>query len=187
MASPGTRCTACNHKRVVEINRLRAEGWSLRRLGKAFELSHNVMARHFGERHVGTPDLEVQPGKAPTPAPEAMRRVEGAPQQPAGADYEPPRTEVERLERIRDELQRRVDTGKARTDEIRELRMTLQTLAEIRGENVPRVATINDVQGLPELIAAWFEVLERFPEARAAMAEATKRLAPQLLGRPDAS
>lgn len=157
MATPvkGARCSACNHPDVLEINRLRSEGMSIRRVGAAFGLNRNVIARHFGDRHPGTPLSATSPDSED--------------------DFQPPATAREALERIRDELQRRVATGRARTDEIRELRMTLETLAKLGGEDVPREVTVRDVRGLSRLFSDLFQALLPYPDALEAARKAVDR------------
>ena len=157
-------CPVCESPNAGLINseRGQAKPVSLRELERRHGIDKSTLHIHFNEAHPGTP-LAVASGA-----------VAAAPGKPEPDSWDGLST-LDRLKRVRDALQQRVDTGRARTDEHRELRMVLKEVALIEGEGGPRRATVQDVDGLPELVAAWAEALEPYPEARAAMAEATRR------------
>lgn len=152
-------CPACEHPLVARINQDRTpppgkRAVPLRKMQEEYGIDKSALHVHFNEAHPGTP-LAL----AAADEPEDLTDWEGL-------------TPVERLKRVRDSLQRRVDTGKARTDEVRELRITIGEIARMEGDDRPKEVTVADVAGLPELLAAMAEALEAHPEARAAMAAA---------------
>lgn len=152
-------CQVCAHPRVAEIHAKRASQppVPLRRLEAEYGVTKSAIHIHYQEAHPGTPNA-ARAGKGSTPA--------------AGWDG---LTTLERLERVRDALQARIDTGGYRTDEARELRMVLGEIAKLQGEDRPQVVTVHDVEGLPELLTEMARALEPFPEARLALQDAVSR------------
>ena len=153
-------CPACEHPLVAQINLDRSplsgkRAVPLRQMEKTYGIDKSALHIHFNEAHPGTPLAVASEADAPEDLTD-------------WTDLAP----VDRLKRIRDHLQRRVDTGKARTDEVRELRITVGEIAKMEGDDRPKEATVADVMGLQELLHAMAEALEPFPEARAAMAAA---------------
>lgn len=176
----GATCGVCNHPRRADIDQARRDGWSQRRIGKAFDVGKDTVGRHYHMNHPTVPpDLR-----------RAMGTSSVTPPPPPDADEspDPGRSPLDILRASRDSLEAKVTQGTARTDEYRELRQTIEAIGKLEGTDVQKTASVEDVRGLPELLAAWAVALEPFPEARKAMEAATRRVAPQLLeAAPDAS
>jgi hypothetical protein len=155
----GADCATCNHPQVAEINAMFAEGrLSGRRIDDIFGLARGSVSRHVHRHHPGAP-------------PARNGAVKAAPSSPGRLGETGP-TEVDRLIVLRRQLEDDM-AARPRSDTARELRQVNQRIAEISGEARPKQVSVADVAGLRDQVARWFEALEPYPEARAAMAAAT--------------
>lgn len=150
--TPGTGCTVCEHPDVASINAdIGAQALSNRKIAAKYGLDRGAIGRHEYKRHPGVPDTGRAPGGV-TP--------------PDGS------SQLDRLKLIRSQLEDDM-AARARAETSRELRQVNARIAEIEGTDRPKTLSVADVAGLPEQVAAWFRALEPYPEARAAMMEAT--------------
>lgn len=149
--APGARCAVCNSPDRAAIEQADADGVSRREIAKRYTLGKDVVSRHFYNGHVS---------RVPPPGEEA------APPDPDEV------SELDRLKITRAVLVRELDR-EPRSDTAREIRQISERIATLSGEHRAKTARVQDVEGLPELIEAWFRALEPYPEARAAMLAAT--------------
>lgn len=163
--APGAQCQVCDSPHAAQVNAdLANPALSNRYVAREYGLNKDSVARHRRDRHPGTP--------------------EGPPRVGIDTDGDPDdTTELERLRVIRGQLEASL-RERVRSDVARELRQVNGRIAELEGRDRPREVGMQDVAGLPEQVARWFEALERFPEARDAMLEATD---PALLERAGVS
>lgn len=154
--SVGTGCAVCEHPQASQINAALQSGkLSNRKIALQFQVGKDSVNRHVYKRH---------PGYAPPGAPGQV---------PEDGD-----TELTRLKLIRTQLEEDM-AARARPETSRELRQVNQRISELEGTDRPKSVTVEDVRGLPEQVARWFQALEPYPEARQAMLAATD---PALLG-----
>ncbi len=152
--TPGARCAVCNSSDRMAIEQADADGVSRREIARRYLLGKDVVSRHFYHGHVKAPP--VKPGEEPElPAPDEL-------------------SELDRLKVTRAILVTALD-AEPRSDTAREIRQISERIANLSGEHRAKTARVQDVEGLPELIEAWFRALEPFPEARAAMVAATPK------------
>lgn len=155
--APGQRCLVCNHPAVVLITRLINEGVSDRKVAGQFGLkSHAPVRNHRVARHPG-----VTVGEAP-----AIPDVGDLPED-AG-----PR---ERLAHLAKQLEAQAAEGDVRPELAREIRLTQEALAKIGSPEPPPVVQVKDVVGLRELFDEMHRALDRWPEARDAVADIWRR------------
>lgn len=147
---PGARCAVCNHADRAAIEQADADGVSRREIARRYGLGKDAVSRHFYGRHAPARPEGEEPE---LPAPDEMSELD--------------RLRVNRAVLVK-ELESNPDPGIAR-----EIRQTSERIAALAGEHRATTATVRDVEGLPQLIEAWFRALEPWPEARAAMLEAT--------------
>lgn len=166
----GALCQVCNSPYAAQINAAVAAHVSgekrstMSAIASRFGVHKDALLRHQNNRHPGT----IAPGKPSTSKPD-----------------EPPELSGSELDRLRASAAiLEADFQKRPTAETsRELRLIWQRVAELEGQDAPKSVGVEDVEGLPELVAAWAEALEPYPEARAAMQRVTERLAPGILAR----
>lgn len=155
--APGSQCRVCLSPDVALINAAIASGQAGRKIATRFGLGKDSVFRHIANRHPGV-KIEEKP--------EGSDSVDDE-------DDESDGTELSALILMRAQLQKEM-AQRPRSDTARELRQVHQRIAEISGDDRPKSMGVSDVEGLPELIAAWFEALEKFPEARQAMLDVMK-------------
>lgn len=161
MSDPGTGCATCEHPERETINalinaRATGSGPSSRAIARKFNLSKDSVSRHVWKRHPGV----LLEGEADATEEESEEREA--------------MTHRDRLVEQRGWLESEM-RARPRSDLSRELRQVNAQIAEIDGENKQKVLGIEDVAGLPEQVARWFEALEPYPEARDALLAATDR------------
>lgn len=150
MAQLGATCTVCNHRDVKLINAAINNKQATRRIAASFGVGKDAVSRHTRGRHDGV--IWDEPG--------VETRDDATPR--------------ENLEAVIELLKKKLTNGTIRTDEIRELRISLQELDKLQGGDKPEVTTVRDLDGYAELEAAMFAALEPFPEARQALAAALR-------------
>ncbi len=160
--APGARCSVCRHPDVPLINHAYSGGASGLSLAKKYGFGKDTILRHFNKRHPGVPD--------PKPGTEGASRRSGV---ALG-------TTREQLEEIRDALRARVLSGNARTDEMRELRLTVDQLAKMSGEDRPKSVSFRDVIGMDRFMGVLFEELEPFPSVRERIEVRLRKEVPEL-------
>lgn len=153
--APGARCAVCRHPQRAAIEDADHRGVSRRQIAKDFDLGKDVVSRHFYGRHPAMP----QTGQDGAP----LEQVPVAPDEAS---------EEERLRITRGALVE-VFNEDPRPETAREIRQLSERIGVLSGEHRAKTARVEDVEGLPELIAGWFAALEPFPEAREAMLAAT--------------
>lgn len=165
----GALCQVCNSPYAKQINDAVAAHVSgeavssMRAIASRFGVHKDALLRHQNNRHPGT--IAADGSKAGNP------ELTG--------------TELERLKAAAAILESDFRSRPA-AETSRELRLIWQRVAELEGQNTPKSVGVEDVEGLPELVAAWAEALEPWPDARRAMQEVTERMAPGILaGRTD--
>lgn len=138
-------CSVCTHRDVKLIDEALRNGMSQRGAATRFGVTHDALRRHAVNGHIDDYD---------GPAPKV--KANGTPR--------------EDLESVRKLLVAKLASGAIRTDEIRELRITLETLDKLSGGDKPEVTSVYDLDGYRELEAAMFDALEPYPDARKALA-----------------
>ena len=150
--APGSQCRVCLSPDVALINAAINSGQAGRKVADRFGLGKDSVFRHIANRHSGV-KLEEKPEESDS-TDDPQDEGDG--------------TELSALILMRDQLQKEM-AQRPRSDTARELRQVHQRIGELSGEDRPKSLGVADVEGLPELIAALFEALEQFPEAREAM------------------
>lgn len=153
---PGSRCTICRFDRVAEVDaELSAGNRSQAAIARAYGLERQTVGRHVAHSHVMPTRGAPRPAAPPLP----------------GDDDSPVAVMKEALRALREMDPSRLSPAAvvARLDAIRR---TAESISKMEVPIRQRVG-INEVEGLPALIARWVQVLERFPDARQAMLEVT--------------
>lgn len=155
---PGPKCRVCSATPEIqtEVVTLLLGGMTQPQVAKKFGWNAQLIRRHVLGQHPGTEllrDEEPKDADAPEVSDDASPK--------------------EALEEIAEWLRKRVNTGRARSDEIREYRITLKDLHEMQKDaEGPKRVALADVEGLPELLQVMVDALEPWPKARAAVVEA---------------
>lgn len=144
----GSQCTVCAHTDIGTINRALRTLEPRRALARRFSLGHDSLNRHFHSKHEGVVDPKL---------------VSGIPVDPGSS----PREKVQAIITL---LEKKVTAGNIRTDEIRELRISLSELDKMQGGDAPTSVTLQEVAGLKDFLTDMMLALEPFPEAREALA-----------------
>jgi len=161
MNLPGAGCATCEHAERDTINalinaRATGSGPSNRAIARKYNLGKDSVSRHVWKRHPGV-------------------LLEGAADALPGEEEERGDMSLrERLVEQRGWLESEM-RARPRSDLSRELRQVNREIDEIDGANKVKEVSVEDVQGLPEQVARWFEALEPYPDARAAMLAATDK------------
>lgn len=164
MAVTGAGCTVCRHPQVEQVNDWLGRGnVSRSSVSKRFDLSLDALRRHVDNDHAE----RVQ-------APERAAREQG--QDPAAGPTIPPDASPrDKLVIVSDWLERRIASGKVRSEELREYRLTQKDIADMDTGAAPETVQITEVEGLEELLALVAEALEPHPERRDWLAAELKR------------
>lgn len=158
---PANRCLTCAHPRLADIDELLRRDVPFATISRRMDVSARSLRGHFGDGHV-------------PPAPEGPPSVESV---RGGGDADPARA-------LQDVLNALVaqDTAtmseSARTRHADQVRRAAESLAKMQPEDVDsRVRELTEERdGLLTRSRAVATVLERFPEARSAVAEALRAL-----------
>jgi hypothetical protein len=135
-----------------------ARGSSMRAAASGYKVGYQALRRHILGKHPGTEVLDPDADAA-----EADEKV----QMKGLASVDSAR---EKLQVVIDALEERLGSGRARSDEIREYRIALKDLHEMQqSEEGPRAVTMDEVEGLPELLVILASVLEPYPQVRKAL------------------
>lgn len=166
---PAGTCTVCAHPSRLQIDQDLARGLQPAAAARQWTLSQAAIRRHVGSRHVELP------------APPA-----GANENGEVIDIPPDGTPRERLQVLIRALEERVTSGRARTDDFRELRIAYKDLDQMSGGAAPTEVSIDQVAGWREFLADFWKTMRKYPEAGRAFAElAKKHRLGELRGRPD--
>lgn len=151
-------CTVCNHPQVVEIHKALLGGASDVGIQRKFHVGRDAVRRHVTGKHPGTEPITGEPD-IDSDAP----------------DLSQAHTPRDKIQIVVDWLEKKIQTGRARSDELREYRIAVKDLHSLDQEaEGPKSVTLQDVEGLPELLSAMYEALEPFPLARKALLETLK-------------
>ena len=160
------KCTVCEHEKVEEINRLLLEGVSLRDLAGRYSVSKTALHRHK-DGHLPAKLVKAQEAREIAKADTLLDQVAG----------------------LRDKalsiLAKAEQAGDLRTalQGVREAKGCLELLARLQGE-LQEQATVNiliNPQWL-SLRTVILEVLDRYPEARQAVARALREVESNVVG-----
>jgi lambda repressor-like predicted transcriptional regulator len=160
------KCTVCEHEKVEEINRLLLKGVSLRNIAKQYSVSAASLHRHK-ESHLPAKLVKAQEAREIAKADTLLDQVAG----------------------LRDKalsiLDKAEQAGDLRTalQGVREAKGCLELLARLQGE-LQEQATVNiliNPQWL-SLRTVILEALDRYPEARQAVARALREVESNVVG-----
>jgi hypothetical protein len=160
------KCTVCEHEKVEEINRLLLKGVSLRNIAKQYSVSAASLHRHK-DGHLPAKLVKAQEAREIAKADTLLDQVAG----------------------LRDKalsiLAKAEQAGDLRTalQGVREAKGCLELLARLQGE-LQEQATVNiliNPQWL-SLRTVILEALDRYPEARQAVARALREVESNVVG-----
>jgi hypothetical protein len=160
------KCTVCEHEKVEEINRLLLKGVSLRNIAKQYSVSAASLHRHK-DGHLPAKLVKAQEAREIAKADTLLDQVAG----------------------LRDKalsiLDKAEQAGDLRTalQGVREAKGCLELLARLQGE-LQEQATVNiliNPQWL-SLRTVILEALDRYPEARQAVARALREVESNVVG-----
>ena len=160
------KCTVCEHEKVEEINRLLLKGVSLRNIAKQYSVSAASLHRHK-DGHLPAKLVKAQEAREIAKADTLLDQVAG----------------------LRDKalsiLAKAEQAGDLRTalQGVREAKGCLELLARLQGE-LQEQATVNILIN-PQWITlrtVILEVLDRYPEARQAVARALREVESNVVG-----
>ncbi len=160
------RCTVCEHEKVEEINRLLLEGVSLRDLAGRYSVSKTALHRHK-ESHLPAELTKAREAREIAKADSLLDQV------------------TELRDKALSILDKAEQAGDLRTalQGVREAKGCLELLARLQGE-LQEQATVNiliNPQWL-SLRTVILEVLDRYPEARQAVAQALREVEGDVVG-----
>lgn len=155
---PTGSCTVCAHPSQTVIDQDLQRGMTAGQVARTYTLSVSAVQRHVAGGHVSTPGAPSegnQNGEVIVIPPDASPR--------------------ERLQVLITALEQRITTGRARTDDFRELRIAYKDLDQLSGGAAPTVVTIDQIVGWREFLKDFWETMKTHPEARRAFAELARR------------
>jgi len=160
------KCTICEHEKVEEINRLLLKGVSLRNIAKQYSVSAASLHRHK-DGHLPAKLVKAQEAQEVTKADSLLDQV------------------IELRDKALSILDKAEQAGDLRTalQGVREAKGCLELLARLQGE-LQEQATVNiliNPQWL-SLRTVILEALDRYPEARQAVARALREVESNVVG-----
>lgn len=160
------KCTVCEHEKVEEINRLLLEGVSLRNIAKQYFVSAASLHRHK-EGHLPAKLVKAREAREIAKADSLLDQV------------------TELRDKALSILDKAEQAGDLRTalQGVREAKGCLELLARLQGE-LQEQATVNiliNPQWL-SLRTVILEALDRYPEARQAVARALREVESNVVG-----
>jgi len=160
------KCTVCEHEKVEEINRLLLEGVSLRNIAKQYFVSAASLHRHKKD-HLPAKLVKAQEAREIAKADSLLDQV------------------TELRDKALSILDKAEQAGDLRTalQGVREAKGCLELLARLQGE-LQEQATVNiliNPQWL-SLRTVILEALDRYPEARQAVARALREVESNVVG-----
>jgi hypothetical protein len=154
----GSTCTVCQHAdRALIDQEVLERKLSRRRIASLHGLQRDAVNRHAAN-HIAAPSEPVSVSESATPR--------------------------QNVEAIVAHLAAKLRSGVIRVDELRELRLAELQLDQMSGGRSPEPRTAADVEGWDAMEAAMFEVLEPWPDARRALAEALRERCETAAARP---
>lgn len=133
-------------------------GWSRNVAAQDLGVGYGSLRRHLDAEHHGTEPLRDEV----TPADPDLVITPGM-------------THAERLRVVTDMIEKKINGGTARSEDVREYRIALKDLVEIEAQTSgPTTVAIDEVEGLPELFLEIVVALEPWPAARKAVMGALK-------------
>ncbi len=160
------KCTVCEHEKVEEINKALLEGVSLRDLAGRYSVSKTALHRHK-ESHLPAELTKAREAQEVTKADSLLDQV------------------IELRDKALSILDKAEQAGDLRTalQGVREAKGCLELLARLQGE-LQEQATVNiliNPQWL-SLRTVILEALDRYPEARQAVARALREVESNVVG-----
>ena len=160
------RCSICGHEKIEEINRLLLEGVPLRNIAKQYSVSAASLHRHK-EGHLPAKLVKAQEAREIAKADSLLDQV------------------TELRDKALSILDKAEQAGDLRTalQGVREAKGCLELLARLQGE-LQEQATVNiliNPQWL-SLRTVILEALDRYPEARQAVARALREVESNVVG-----
>ena len=160
------KCTVCEHEKVEEINRLLLEGVSLRDIAGQYSISKTALHRHKKD-HLPAKLVKAQEAREIAKADSLLDQV------------------TELRDKALSILDKAEQAGDLRTalQGVREAKGCLELLARLQGE-LQEQATVNiliNPQWL-SLRTVILEALDRYPEARQAVARALREVESNVVG-----